>query len=42
MRNTSFGGHFDPTKIPYYLRNGKDLLELLPRHWAKLGTNRTD
>ena len=29
-------------KIPYYLRDGKDLSELLPRHWAKLGTNRTD
>ena len=30
------------TKIPYYLRDGKDLSELLPRQWAKLGTNRTD
>ena len=30
------------TKIPYYLRDGKDLSELLPRHWAKLGNNRTD
>ena len=29
-------------KIPYYLSDGKDLSELLPRHWAKLGTNRTD
>lgn len=29
-------------KIPYYLRDGTDLSELLPRHWAKLGTNRTD
>ena len=29
-------------KIPYYLRDGKDLSELLPRHWAKLGTNHTD
>ena len=28
------------TKIPYYLRDGKDLSELLPRRWAKLGTNR--
>ena len=30
------------TKIPYYLRDGKDLSELLPRRWAELGTNRTD
>ena len=30
------------TKIPYYLRDGKDLSELLPRQWAKLGTNRND
>ena len=30
------------TKIPYYLRDGKDLSELLPRQWAKLGTNRID
>ena len=30
------------TKIPYYLRDGKDLSELLPRRWAKLGTNRID
>lgn len=27
------------TKIPYYLRDGKDLSELLPRRWAELGTN---
>ena len=30
------------TKIPYYLRDGKDLSELLPRQWAKLETNRID
>ena len=30
------------TKIPYYLRDGKDLSELLPRRWAELGTNRTE
>ena len=30
------------TKIPYYLRDGRDLSELLPRTWAKLGTNRTN
>ena len=30
------------TKIPYYLRDGKDLSELLPRQWTKLGTNRID
>lgn len=32
------------TKIPYYLRDGKDLADLLPRKWAeqRIGTNRSN